>query len=145
MITTLRHLLPQKSISNGNEVALRPFQFVLDFSRPGSAVGNKQVQLIMFVLTNQEVDDMSYHLAQRVRGSETVYKLVESSHRIRNVSASYFDEQSILVGKVLIQRANGDPGFSSDPVRGCTQIASFVENASCSVHDPVNRPLRPRL
>lgn len=82
MITSLRHLLPQKSISNGNEVALRPLQFLFDFSRPGSAVGNKQVQLVMLVLTNQEVDHMSYHLAQRVRGSETVYKLVEYSHRI---------------------------------------------------------------
>ena len=80
MITTLRHSLPQKSISKRNQVPLRPFEFVFDFSRAGSAVGNKQVQLVMFVLTNQEVDHMSNNLAQRVRGPETIYKLVERSH-----------------------------------------------------------------
>jgi hypothetical protein len=80
-IAAIGHLISQQSIGNGNEVVLCPFEFLFDLRRSGGAVGDQQVQSIMFVLIDEEVDHVSDHLAHRGFGPEAVHQLVECSQR----------------------------------------------------------------
>lgn len=126
------------ALEQGGVVGLFSDQEVLrHFPFQGSVQG-----VVLGMGTHQggdEFGDLLAHITRRRRFGQQ-----KAAHG-PGVAAAQGDEQGLLVGKVLVERADADPGDIGDAIGGEGSIAVRDEKLSCGVEEGGHRRLCPLL
>ena len=103
-------------------------------------MGDEQVKSVAFMLPHKKINNRSDDSVQVGMRLQVRDVRIESGQSEGKMSPSDLNEQSVLVRKVLVQRADGDPRLQGNLIRRGRPVADVVENPDGRLYDPINRP-----
>lgn len=128
-----------------DEVRFRAVELDVDLMSSWCLVHDQQMQLVEFVLLDQEVDDRANDDLETGLWIQAVQQVGEPRCRRFDVSFGESDEKRVLVREVLIERSDRHFGLVGDVVGGGSGIALLVEDASRGIQDAFDRATGPLL
>jgi len=128
-----------------DQLGPRSLEFDIDVVSAGSAMHHEEMQLVEFVLLDEEVGDTSDDDIETRVDVEATQQFGESCGRGFDVPLGERNEQGVLVREVLIEGSHGDVGLVGDVVGGRRGIPLLVENASRGIEDAFDRAPGPLL
>ena len=123
-----------------DQLRSRPVEFDVDLVSARCAMHDEEMQVVEFVLLDEEVDDTSQDDVESRFSSQYAQQIGESGSGRFDVPLGESDQERVLVREVLVERPDRDLCLVGDVVGGGPGISLFVEDASRRIEDALDRP-----